>query len=262
MQAGHDDDPISAASSGLLALGVTPQRRLETLGLLSALLDLADERGEVLLDSALIETEDRLGIDACLEGYEWLERIDVIRRTWSGWVITNFHAHHGPAGMTAASMDVLRRHLSSADAPVAALPRRVPVEATAPVVTLPTWRRRLPAVAASVAAGVAVLAGATQFVPQAAVSGRNAAVQTQGSIAPAPANPVTAAVTQATAAATAPTTASLTTDAPVDAITTTTSTTLLPVLPCLSQTVNDLGSRSGLLAPKASVLPPGVLPCP
>src|SRR5690242_10414927 len=111
------EDPISAASAGLLALGVPPQRRMETLGLLSALLDLADERGEVMLDTALIETEERLGIDACLEGYEWLERLDVIRRTWSGWVIDNFAEHHGPVGMNAAALDVLARHMSRAEEP-------------------------------------------------------------------------------------------------------------------------------------------------
>jgi hypothetical protein len=252
MQAGHDDDPISAASSGLLALGVGPQRRLETLGLLSALLDLADERGEVLLDNSLIETENRLGIDACLEGYEWLERLDVIRRTWSGWLISNFEAHHGPAGMTWESMAVLRRHME----PVA-------VEETAPVITLPTWRRRIPAVAASVAAGVAILAGATQFVPQAAVTGRNAAVQTEGTRASGVTNPITAAVTQATSAATDATQPTLATNAPAEvAGSTTTSTTLLPAVPCLGQTLNDLGTRSGLVKSKSTVLPPGVLPCP
>ncbi|MEY2425907.1 MAG: hypothetical protein QOI61_1479, partial [Actinomycetota bacterium] len=108
---GSDDDPISAASSGLLAIGVAPRRRMETLGLLAALLDLADERGDVLLDGALMETEERLGIDLCLEGYEWLEQIGVIQRNWSGWVIPNFTAHHGPVGATVESLAVLGRHL-------------------------------------------------------------------------------------------------------------------------------------------------------
>jgi hypothetical protein len=261
LTAGHDD-PISAASSGLRALGVAPQRRVETLGLLSALLDLSDNRGEVLLDAALIATEERLGIDACLAGYEWLERLGIITRTWSGWMIRNFAAHHGPAGMTEASMAVLRRHLvAGEDTPLVTVPVTPVVEA-APVVSLRPWRRRVPAIAASVAAGVAVLAGAATFTPQAAVSHRDAAIRTEGTADAAtraltslPSPDTSAATTAATNAAAAPSS---------DATTTTTSTTLLPGLPCLNQAVNDLASRSGLNLGRDSsgVLPPGVLPCP
>jgi hypothetical protein len=261
LTAGHDD-PISAASSGLRGLGVAPQRRVETLGLLSALLDLADDRGEVLLDSALIATEDRLGIDACLEGYEWLERLGIINRTWSGWMIPAFDAHHGPVGMTEASMAILQRHLAAhEDAPIVTLPIPRVVE-TAPVVALRPWRRRIPAIAASVAAGVAVLAGATQFAPQAAVSHRDAAVRTEGT-ASAPSGALTSLPTAGSGAAT-----TAATNAPASAssagATTTTSTTLLPGLPCLNQTLNDLTSRSplDLRRDSSGVLPPGVLPCP
>ena len=260
-----DDDPISAASSGLRALGVAPQRRVETLGLLSALMDLADGRGEVMLDGDLMAAEERLGIDACLEGYEWLERLDVIRRTWSGWVIQNFDAHHGPVGMSEAAMAVLQRHMSAReDAPT--LVEVAPIIPMAPVVTLKPWRRRVPVIAASVAAGVAVLAGATQLVPQAAVTTRNAASQSQstdhkvvGVVAP------TLPVTAATAAANAVTTAVSTngsSEAPLTDVTTTTSTTLLPPLPCLGDVLRDLGGRTGLRTTQTTQNAPGLLPCP
>jgi hypothetical protein len=215
-----------------------------------------------MLDTALIQTEERLGIDACLEGYEWLERLGVIRRTWSGWVIEHFDEHHGPVGMNAAAMAVLARHLETADEPtLVAVPVREPEREMAPVVTLKPWRRRLPVVAASVAAGVAVLAGATQFVPQAAVTGRNAAVQTNGTDAVSPASgPITSALTNVTGAPTSEATSALGgPDASV--ATTTTSTTLLPGLPCLSETLNDL-TTGAKLGGKTTVLPPGVLPCP
>jgi hypothetical protein len=159
-------------------------------------------------------------------------------------------------------MAVLARHLDTADEPtLVAVPVRAPEPEMAPVVTLAPWRRRLPAVAASVAAGIAVLAGATQFVPQAAVTGRNAAVHTNGTDAVAPAGgPVTSALTNVTGAATtAATNAVAGPDAAV--ATTTTSTTLLPGLPCLSETLNDL-TKGAKLGGKTTVLPPGVLPCP
>lgn len=263
--AGHDDDPISAASTGLLALGVAPKRRMETLGLLAALLDLADERGEVLLDGELMETEERLGIDLCLEGYEWLERLNVIRRTWSGWLIPNFAAHRGPAGATVASLAVLRRHL---DAPGDAVDHRpatdpapAPVETTV-VVPLRTWRRRVVVgTAASVAAGIAVLTGATQLVPQAAVSTRDAAIRTTGT-----ARSLASVATPPTGAATTSTDASA---APAgSAATTTTSTTLLPGVPCLSDAVGTLTSRAGLGIGTITTIvtldstPPTLLPCP
>jgi hypothetical protein len=45
------------------------------------------------------------------------------------------------------------------------------------VVPMKRWRRSLPMAAAGIAASVAVVAGVSQFVPQAAVTGRNAAVR-------------------------------------------------------------------------------------
>ncbi len=244
--AGHDDDPISAASTGLLALGVGPQRRMETLGLLAALLDLADEGGEVLLDGELITTEERLGIDLCLEGYEWLEQLDVLRRTWSGWVIVNFDAHGGPAGATAASIAVLHRHANAFEEaePVAVTPLR--------------RRRRLAVVAASVAAGIAVFAGAAQLVPQAAVSTRNAAVRADGSVT-SQAGAVVSAVPQ-TPVATGPS-ATHAPSEPATAITTTTSTTILPSVPCLADVLRGLTRGAGLRQ-TGDQLPPALLPCP
>ena len=256
-------DPISVASSGLRALGVAPQRRIETLGLLSALLDLADERGEVLLDTALMETEERLGIDACLEGYEWLERLDVIRRTWSGWVIRHFDEHHGPVGMTEASLAVLQRHLATTDeAPV--VPLVLEPVAAASVVTLKSWRRRVPVVAASVAAGVAVLAGATQFVPQAAVTTRNASArgnQPSALLAGAPSS-VASTATSGAAPTTAATAGAVTPTSEGAAVTTTTSTTLLPPVPCISDVLRTLGSRTGLRTTVTTTDTASLLPCP
>ncbi|HVT75704.1 MAG TPA: hypothetical protein VHD87_01645 [Acidimicrobiales bacterium] len=276
--ADQPDDPISAASSGLLALGVAPQRRVETLGLLSALIDLADEDGAVALDNDLMATEERLGIDACLEGYEWLERLDVIRRTYSGWEIQNFASHHGPAGMAEAAMDVLARHLrpSEAEAPTAEVPlasvtplvlrAAVPAEPVAAVVPLASWRRRIPVVAASVAAGVAVIAGASQFVPQAAVTGRNVAANRAEGVAATAPPPSSVAVPSQIAAGVAttavtPSTAAAATNAPAQA-TTTTSTTLLPNLPCLGDVIRDLGSRTGLHSTRSTQDGGGLLPCP
>jgi hypothetical protein len=259
-----DDDPISAASSGLRALGVAPQRRVETLGLVSALIDLADERGEVLLDSDLMATEERLGIDACLEGYEWLERLDVIRRTWSGWVIQNYAAHNGPEGMTEAAMAVLQKHFTAIaeDTSVVPIAPEREVAAVAPIVMLKPWRKRVPVIAASVAAGVAVLAGATQFVPQAAVTGRNVAAHSTL----ATKAPVGTLAPLATAATDAATTAVSAGGGPAatlaDAATTTTSTTLLPALPCLGDVLRGLGNRTGLRTTQTTQNAPGVLPCP
>lgn len=258
--AGHDDDPISAASSGLLALGVTSRRRMETLGLLGALLDLADERGEILLDSALMETEERLGLDLCLEGYEWLEQLGVIRRTWSGWQIPNFSSHRGPAGATETALALLRRHVGADFDVVIPMPTREPTPVVAP---LKPWRRRVPVMAAGVAAGIAALAGATQFVPQAAVSTRDAAIRTSGTARPV-AGAGAPAATEATTAASTAATDAVGTAPSLDAVTTTTSTTLLPSVPCLNDAINTLTSRSGLgLNPKTSApLPPDALPCP
>lgn len=263
MTAGNRDDPISAASAGLRALGVSAPRRLETLVLLSALLDISDPQGEVVLDTTLIATEERLGIDSCLEGYEWLERLDIIRRTWAGWTIPAFAQHHGPAGMNAAAMAVLARHLPAPADPALVAARDAPAaDDVIPVLRLRPWRRRAPAVAASIAAGIAALAGATQLVPQVAVRGRNAAVRTQGSTivsqvtSSSVVTPAEGDTTEATSAASA------TASGHVEPTTTTTS---LPGVPCVSESVNDLASRTGLGLHRNSAdpaLPPGVLPCP
>lgn len=223
-------DPLSAASSGLVALGLNWEQRAETLALLAALIDLADDSGEVLLDSSLLRVEERLGIDLCLHGYERLEELAIIHRTWSGWVIRNFATHTGPEGKTLDSMEVVRRHGELLRQERTAEPTRVPAEEAAPVVTIGTWRRRVPLMVAGVAAGLATVAGATQFVPQAAVTTQHASNQaTVTTVVPtiAPtvaATPTTAAPTDTTAAAPAATVAP----------TTTTSTTMLPGLPCLS----------------------------
>lgn len=260
MTVGHEEDPISATSAGLRALGVAPHQRFDTLGLLAVLLDLADTRGEVALDDALIAAEQRLGLDACLDGYEWLERLGVIRRTWSGWHIEHFAHHGGPAGLTEASMGVLRRHIGP---PVARHAAAATPDNSGPVVTLRPWRRRVPAIAASVAAGVALLAGANQLVPQAAVSQRDAVVRSTGTTGEAPAAP---SPVKPAAGTTPPTVAGVASPAPV-ASTTTTSTTLLPNVACLGDAVDDLATRSGLGLSVGAVrdtggLPPGLLPCP
>jgi hypothetical protein len=186
----------------------------------------------------------------------------VIRRTWSGWVIQDFAAHHGPVGMTEASFAVLQRHMASADgAPTAVVPA---VPSAAPVVTLKTWRRRVPVIAASVAAGVVALAGATQFVPQAAVTGRNAAARRSESTAAVPAlvAPTLPATTAAGGAATTAVSNAVTDSTVGEVTSTTTSTTLLPALPCVSDVLRDLGSRTGLQTTQTTQSAPSVLPCP
>jgi hypothetical protein len=173
---GLPDDPLSAASAGLLALGIERSRRAETLELLGAMIDLADANGAVLVDGALYSVEQRMGIDACLEAYSWLEQAGVITRTGLGWDIAGFAAHAGPVGETMASIQVLRRHLDSVgrDEPVLTLVADAP--SGDKVVALRRWRRAVPAAAVGLAASVAVVAGVAQFVPQAAVTGRNAAL--------------------------------------------------------------------------------------
>src|SRR5690348_16377427 len=110
---GIHDDPLSAASAGLLALGVPRRRRNDALELLGAMIDLADENGKVTLDQKLFAVEKRLGVDESLDAYHWLETIDVVHRTGFGWTISNFDAHRDPVGVTADSMAVLRKHLVS-----------------------------------------------------------------------------------------------------------------------------------------------------
>lgn len=211
---GLHDDPLSAASAGLVALGIDRARRVDVLEVLGALLDHADPTGNVVLDQTLFAREEHLGVDKCLDAYALLEQLDVVNRTDRGWTINDFRWHAGPVGETEASLAVLRKHLSSigSDAslddlgpvPAELAPVSEPVLAeimSAPVVPLGRIRRAVP-IAAGVAASVAVVFGATQFVPQAAVTGRNAA---QSSGAPtsvvrhatqSTASPITGAVNQ------------------------------------------------------------------
>lgn len=167
---GLQDDPLSAASIGLLALGIDRSRRAEALELLGAMLDLADDHGDVLLDGALFAVEQRMGVEPCIEIYGWLETIDVVRRTGSGWTIPLFATHAGPVGDTAASIAVLRRHLDSIGSGSVVIPE------SAPVISPHRWRRAVPLAAAGIAASIAVVTGVSQMIPQAAVSGRNAAL--------------------------------------------------------------------------------------
>jgi hypothetical protein len=174
-------DPLSAASAGLFARGIKGNRRSEVLELLSSMLDLADGEGNVALDEALYAVEQRLGVNYCLEAYTWLEEMGVVTRTSNGWAIPAFGLHIGPVGNTVDSMHVLQRHLAAMRAEAEATPLVVvPVPAEADpevVVPMKRWRRSVPMAAAGIAASVAVVAGVSQFVPQAAVSGRNAAVR-------------------------------------------------------------------------------------
>lgn len=170
---GLEDDPLSAASAGLLALGVERSRRAEAMELLAAMLDLADDKGDVLLDGALFAVEQRMGVDSCLEIYAWLELLGVVVRIGDGWSIPAFDAHHGPEGETLASLAVLRRHLDSVGQPEAEVPDLVADGPT--VVPMRKARRVVPMAVAGLAASIAVVTGVSQFVPQAAVTGQNVA---------------------------------------------------------------------------------------
>ena len=164
------DDPISAASTGLIELGIDRSRRMDALEVLGCLIDHADSAGNVVLDRELVSQEETLGVDKCLEAYTLLERLDVVTRTDRGWSIANFHLHQGPVAETAASLAILRKHMVAPNVEIVfeAAPKK---PAVAP---LHRWRRAVP-VAAGIAASAAALVGATQLLPQAAVSGRNAA---------------------------------------------------------------------------------------
>ncbi len=175
------EDPLSAASAGLVALGIDRARRVDTLDVLAFLLDHADASGEVVLDRNLFAREEALGVDKCLDAYVLLENLEVVLRTDRGWKIPDFALHNGPRGETAASLAVLRKHLASvgSDAeelePAGAVGERVPVAAmvSQPVAPIRRLRRAVP-IAAGLAASAAAFAGLNQFVPQAAVTGRNA----------------------------------------------------------------------------------------
>lgn len=186
---GLHDDPLSAASAGLVALGIDRARRVDVLEVLGCLIDHADVTGHVVLDQVLFLREEALGVDKCLDAYAVLEELDVVRRTERGWRIVGYAAHNGPVGETEASLAVLRKHLASvgrdteeaepeaATPPPVMEPIRTPVGVAAMgrVTPLRRTRRAVP-IAAGLAASAAVFAGVTQFIPQAAVSGRNAAV--------------------------------------------------------------------------------------
>ena len=178
---GTNEDPLSAASAGLLALGLPLHSRSEALALLAHMLDLADTSGEVDLDDKLMALEARLGVSQCLDGYTWLQTLGVIRRTKSGWVIPFFAEHNGPVGATAASMLVLRRHMEGAQTPALGLVPDLAPEAplalpNRKVVPMRRWRRTVPIAAAVAAASAAALTGVTQLLPQAASNSRNTAV--------------------------------------------------------------------------------------
>ncbi|MBA2610048.1 MAG: hypothetical protein H0U92_13995 [Actinobacteria bacterium] len=181
---GQELDPLSAASAGLFARGIKGNRRSEVLELLSAMLDLADAEGTVALDDALYATEQRLGVNYCLEASTWLEELGVVIRTCNGWAIPAFALHLGPDGNTMESMQVLQLHLaalrsdSTEETEIVALPIGPADPSLDPRVVVPMkrWRRTVPMAAAGIAASIAVVAGVSQIVPQAAVSGRDAAL--------------------------------------------------------------------------------------
>ena len=174
---------MSAASAGMVALGVPAGRRAHALGVLSELLDRADAKGRVKFDDAMFAIEQRLGVDECLDAYTWLEKAGVAKRTPNGWVIRNIAAHRGPAGATAASMAVLARHLEENSAEcgverdgsdVVAEPARsrgaaelaeiTPIGAArAKPVPAVSFSRRMPALAGSIAAAAALLVGLLSF---------------------------------------------------------------------------------------------------
>ncbi len=181
---GTELDPLSAASAGLFARGIKGNRRSEVLELLSAMLDLSDADGRVALDEALYAVEQRLGVNYCLEAYTWLEEMGVVVRTGDGWSIPAFALHIGPVGNTVDSMQVLQRHLAAmrderlaADSAPLTLVPAIPADEPSVVVPMKRWRRAVPMAAAGIAASVAVVAGVSQFVPQAAVTGHNAALR-------------------------------------------------------------------------------------
>ncbi len=179
------DDPLSAASLGLVALGIDRARRIDVLEVLACLIDHADFTGSVVLDQELFFREEALGVNKCLDAYAILEQLDVVSRTDQGWTIADFRWHAGPVGETEASVAVLRKHLASvgvnasdkelADVAFEHAPVGAAVAVTAPVIALTRWRRAVP-VAAGIAASAAAIVGISQFVPQAAVTGRNAAL--------------------------------------------------------------------------------------
>ena len=247
-------DPLSAASTGLVALGLNWEQRAETLALLAALIDLADNSGEVLLDSALLRVEERLGIDLCLSGYERLEQLAIVHRTWSGWVIRNFETHARPCRQDAATRWTSCVATANCCARSARPSRtRVPAEAATPVVNIGTWRRRA-AARPSPASRPAwpPSPGATQIVPQAAVTTRNITNgATVTTVAPAPNRRPTVAPT--TVVATGHHRSGLPPRRP--ARPPTTSTTLLPEVPCVS----DILHGKKALLPKAGEPPLGPL---
>ena len=217
------------------------------------MLDLAQADGTVEIDEALMLVEQRLGVSRCLDMYGWLEYLQVIRRTETGFDIPNFEDHRGPVGITADSFAVLRRHLDSVGtedlAPAIALVADAPdVEAETPVrvIAMRRWRRTVP-IAAGIAASVAALAGASQLIPQAAVTGRNVALS-----ADAPTSVVTAkagdvaksAVDTAKTSAGAVTSKTLTTSAPAVIAATPTTGVVAGVVCAVPQLVTAVTSVS------------------
>jgi len=150
-------DPISAASAGMLALGVKADKRAHALGLLAEMIDRADHRGLVKFDDELMTMERRLGVSKCLDSYSWLEATGVVRRTHNGWTIPAIGAHSGPVGATATSMAVLAHHLEMNAAEI------TPIGAARAERDFRAVARRLPVMAGSIAAAAAAILGLVSF---------------------------------------------------------------------------------------------------
>ncbi|HVE94730.1 MAG TPA: hypothetical protein VNB24_07390 [Acidimicrobiales bacterium] len=172
-------DPISAASAGMLAIGVKADKRAHALGLLAEMLDRADRRGVVRFDGEMMRMEERLGVHECLDSYSWLEATGVAKRTHVGWQIPAIRAHRGPVGVTASSMAILARHLeaNAAEAGIdrditSKMPMPVSLGANAEIAPIAAARadrdaralsRRLPVMAGSIAAAAAAVLGLISF---------------------------------------------------------------------------------------------------
>lgn len=172
-------DPLSAASAGMLAIGVKADRRAHALGLLAEMLDRADHRGLVRFDGEMMTMEERLGVRECLDSYSWLEATGVAKRTHNGWLIPSIRAHRGPVGATASSMAVVARHLelNAAETGVARditskMPVPIGASSTAAITPIGAARdegdarrvaRRLPVMAGSIAAAAAAVLGFLSF---------------------------------------------------------------------------------------------------
>lgn len=174
-------DALSAASAGMLALGVPTDRRVHAIRLLAEMLDRADADGRVNFDDGLYAIEQRLGVDECIDAYAWFEATGVAARTRTGWLIKGIDANRLPAGANAASVAILARHIAEnraesntavsarKDAPApsagaAQLASITPIGVARPrPVAAPSLARRLPVMAGSLAAAAALVLGFVSF---------------------------------------------------------------------------------------------------